>query len=81
MLDVIKSVQNNSTLDCKISALNRVSSECINFTDVIAMMLNNSFEFGIFPPLDLQNQGEPEEWPPFVLNNINGLRECGRLQN
>ena len=31
--------------------------------------------------LDLQNQGEPEEWPPFILNNINGLRKCGRLQN
>ena len=49
MLDVIKSIQNNSTLDCKISALSKVASECINFTDEIAMMLNNSFEFGIFP--------------------------------
>ena len=46
--DVIKSFKNKSTLDSKISAL-KVASECNTFTDVLAMMINNSFEFGIFP--------------------------------
>ena len=30
--------------------------------------------------LDLQNKGDPEEWPTFMLNKINGLRKCDRLR-
>lgn len=46
--DIIKGFQNKATLDTKISAL-KVANESENFQNVLASVINASFEQGIFP--------------------------------
>ena len=46
--DIIKNFKNKSTLDSKISAL-KIASESFVFTEIIAKIVNTSFEQGVFP--------------------------------
>ena len=45
---IIKSFQNKSTRDTKISAL-KIANLSYNFTNMFAMVINKSFHDGVFP--------------------------------
>ena len=61
-------------LSINIDYINIVSPACLLSLNVHKKSVHEFM-------LDQQNQGDPDEWPPFMLNKINGLRKSNRLQN
>ena len=58
-----------------------ISEEYLNIVSPACMLSLNFHKKSVNDlMLDLQNKGDPEEWPTFMLNKINGLRKCDRLR-